>query len=118
ERPENAAASPTRQTVAVADPLPCTVHVHVHVHRDGNGSRSEILARPPPGTPHPPGKRKGRPRAWGRPRIASLTPLSVQQRFDPFREARARPVQPALHRTQVHARDLRDLLVALALQLP
>src|SRR5690606_9976604 len=69
--------------------------------------------------PRPPGTRKKAGPHTGPAPVSPLPrPPSVQQRLDPLGEARARPVQPALHRPQVHARDLRDLLVALALQLP
>src|SRR5688572_10709115 len=41
----------------------------------------------------------------------------VEERLDSLRERVARAMQPALHRSQVHAGDLGDLLVALALEL-
>src|SRR5690606_13891563 len=46
-----------------------------------------------------------------------VSPSLVQQWLDQLGKARARPVQAALHRAQVHTRDLRNLLVALALEL-
>src|SRR5688572_4495977 len=41
----------------------------------------------------------------------------VQERLDPLRERVASTMQAALHRPEVHAGDLGDLLVALALEL-
>src|SRR5690606_614331 len=62
------------------------------------------------------GKKTG-PTKSSAPLGSGRSSVLVEQRLDQLREARARPVQPALHRAQIHARDLRDLLVALALQL-
>src|SRR5690606_41020230 len=50
---------------------------------------------------------------WPAREIARL----IQQRRDQLREVVAGTVQPALHRAQVHAGDLRDLLVRLPLHL-
>src|SRR5690606_39763265 len=62
------------------------------------------------------GKKAG-PSKSSAPLGSGRSSVLVEQRLDQLCKARARPVQPALHRAQIHARDLRDLPVALALQL-
>src|SRR5690606_22144569 len=60
---------------------------------------------------------RGAPPSWGSLEDRPFAARLIQQRRDQLREVVPCTVQTALHRAQVHPRDLRDLLVRLPLHL-